>query len=244
MKKFANMNESINLGKFSISDDEYRLYSKLVNSIKNSMYPENNEIVDGLSLTKALPYETKFGRHFSVLNKANTNRMLMTKFVQNYNINSFSELMNFIKTNKDEIFKDDGKIFPLVWETIRKTEKIGEENEELVADYIKNLVKSKLNKDINVKREVTSSYRDMVLGIDLSFFIDDNEYTCQVKPLKSYVNDGNSISVTSSGRLKEYKTHYISFCNNTTKQVLLFRSKNYSLKEDTYFFSPDDLVII
>ena len=243
MKKFANINESINIGRLSISDDEYRLYGRLVDSIKNSMYPENNEIVDGLSLTKALPYETKFGRYFSVLNKVNTNRMLMTKFVQNYNINSFNDLMDFIRTNKDEIFREDGKIFPLVWETIRKTEKIGEENEELVADYIKNLVKNKLNKDIVVSREVTSSYRDMVLGIDLSFFIDDKEYTCQVKPLKFYKTEDNYILVTSSGRLKDYKTSYIAFCNNYNKQILLFRSKG-KLNGDSYLFNKEDLVNI
>ena len=55
----------------------------------------------------------------------------------------------------------------------------------MVANYIKVLAKSVYNEDIEVKREVTSSYNDLILGIDITFTLKGKKYTCQVKPLKN-----------------------------------------------------------
>jgi hypothetical protein len=244
MKKFSLIKENINLGRFSITDNEFKIYMREVDSIKNSMYPDEIEEVEGLKLLKALPFEKRNGRDFSVLNKVNTNRLLMTKFIQNYNIGSFNELIDFIRTNKDSIFKQDGSIFQLVWETIRQTEKAGEENEELVAKYIKALAMSVYNEDIEVKREVTSSYNDLILGIDITFTLKGKEYTCQVKPLKNISYRGNDIIVTSSGRIKKYNTNYIAFSNSKSNEVLLFRGINVRVSGDTFIFPKMGLVVM
>jgi hypothetical protein len=244
MKKFSIIKENINLGRFSITDNDFKVYMREVDSIKNSMYPSEIEDVEGLKLLKALPFEKRNGRDFSVLNKVNTNRLLMTRFIQNYNIRSFNELIDFIRTNKDSIFKQDGSMFELVWNTIRQTEKAGEENEELVVEYIKALAKSVYNEDIEVKREVTSSYNDLILGIDITFTLKEKEYTCQVKPLKNISYRGNDIIVTSSGRIKKYNTNYIAFSNSKSNEVLLFRGTNVRVSGDTFIFPKMDLVVM
>ena len=244
MNKFSLIKENINLGRFSITDNEFKTYMREVDSIKNSMYPGEIEEVEGLKLLRALPFEKRHGRDFSVLNKVNTNRLLMSRFIQNYNIGSFNDLINFIKTNKDNIFKQDGSMFQLVWETIRQTEKASEENEEMVANYIKVLAKSVYNEDIEVKREVTSSYNDLILGIDITFTLKGKKYTCQVKPLKNMTHRGNEIIITSSGRIKKYDTNYIAFSNAKSNEVILFRGKNVRVSGDTFIFPKMDLVTI
>lgn len=242
MKKFSLIKENINLGRFSITDAQFKTYMREVDSIRNSMYPGEIEEVEGLKLLKALPFEKRNGRDFSVLNKVNTNRLLMSRFIQNYNIGSFNELLDFIKINKDNIFRQDGSMFKLVWDTIRQTEKAGEENEELVANYIKSLAKSIYNEDIEVKREVTSSYNDLILGIDITFTLKGKDYTCQVKPLKNVSHSRGYITVSSSGRIKKYNTNYMAFSNSKTNQVLFFRGTNVRLSGDTFIFPSTDLV--
>ena len=54
MKKFSLIKENINLGRFSITDNEFKIYMREVDSIKNSMYPDEIEEVEGLKLLKAL----------------------------------------------------------------------------------------------------------------------------------------------------------------------------------------------
>lgn len=242
MNKFSLIKENINLGRFSITDYEFNTYMREVDSIKNSMYPDIIEEVEGLKLLKALPYEKKNGRDYSILNKVNTNRLLMTRFIQNYNIESFKDLIDFIKNNKDNIFRQDGSMFQLVWNTIRQTERAGEENEELVVKYIKAIARSVYGEDIEVKREITSSYNDLILGIDITFTLNSKEYTCQVKPLKNINLRGDDIIVSSSGRIKKYNTNYIAFSNSKTNEVLLFRGTNVRISGDSFIFPKKDLV--
>ena len=47
MKKFSLIKENINLGRFSITDNEFKIYMREVDSIKNSMYPDEIEEVEG-----------------------------------------------------------------------------------------------------------------------------------------------------------------------------------------------------
>lgn len=242
MNKFTLIKENVNLGRFIMSKDQLYKYIRTVDETKNAMYPDLVTDVEGLKLLKALPYEQKFGRDFSILNKVNTNRSLMFEFVKQFQLNSFDDLINFIKTNKDDIFNPDGRYFPLVWKTIRKTEELGEENEELVVKYIKALTKSIYNIDIEPKREITSSYKDLIQGIDITFPFKGKEYTCQVKPLKSVNYSGNDFIVESSGAIKKYNTNYIAFSNAKNNQVMLFRALNARPSGNTFIIPKMDLV--
>lgn len=225
MKKFTSINESQDFGKFVMSDSEFSTYKSTVNTILRDMYKEHLVLVDGMNLVKALPSEKNIGREYSTLNKVNTNITLIRKMVNMFSLNNTDELIKFIQDNKSELFTDNGRYFKnLVFSTIRSTEKKGEDNEDYVCEYIKTIVKLKFNEDISPVREATSSYKDMVLGIDITFTVNAREYTCQVKPLKSIKYSGDYIIITSSGLIKEYNTNYIAFANKDESKVLLFRN--------------------
>ena len=225
MKKFTSIKESQNLGKFIMSDSDFTKYKNSINILLRDMYRGHLIKVDGLILVKALPSEKNIGREYSTLNKVNTNITLIRKMVNMFSLNNTDELIKFIQDNKLELFTDNGKYFKnLVFSTIRSTEEKGEDNEDFVCEYIKRIAKIKFNEDITPVREATSSYKDMVLGIDITFSIKSKDYTCQVKPLKSVSYSDDYIIITSSGLIKEYDTDYIAFSNKDENKVLLFRN--------------------
>jgi hypothetical protein len=246
MKNFSIIQESQNLGKLTISDTEFRNYISTINNIlKSELYRDRIESVEGISLVKALPYEEKEGRYFSTLNKVNTNILLLKKMVTMFNLNTFNDIISFVTNNKVDLFTEDGKYFKsLVYTTIRQTEKVGEENEELVCRYLKHLAKKKFNQDIEPVREVTSSYKDLILGIDITFPINDKDYTCQVKPLMSAEQNENTITITSSGRLKLYKTDYIAFVNRNQNSIFLFKNRGVRIEGDKVIIDKNNLVNI
>ncbi len=244
MKRFSIINESVNLDRFIISDSEFNQYKSTIDNIlKSELHNDKLVQVETLTLIKSLPYEANEGRHFSTLNKVNTNILLIKKMVNMFNLNNFQDILSFIKNNKVDLFTQNGQYFKsLVYKTIRQTEKIGEDNEDLVCQYLKHLAKKKFDQDIEPVREVTSSYKDLILGIDITFPINGKDYTCQVKPLVSAEQNENTITVTSSGRLKLYKTDYIAFVNRNQNSILLF--KNRGVKIDGYKVSIDKINLV
>jgi hypothetical protein len=246
MKKFTSINESKDLGRFVMSDLEFSKYKNSINYILRDMYKDHTVLVEGMTLIKALPVERNIGREFSTLNKVNTNITLLRKIVNKFNLNNTDDLIEFIRNNKKDLFTEQGNYFDLIFSTIRGTEKRGEDNEDFVCDYIRRIVKSKFNEDINPFREATSSYKDMILGIDITFTVGGKEYTCQVKPLKFVNYTDDFIVITSSGLIKEYDTNYIAFANVDDNKVLLFRNKkdDMSINGDTVTINKKNLVNI
>lgn len=226
MKKFTKINESYDLKSFVMSNNDFHTYKNFINSLLWKMHENNLVKVNDLILIKALPAELRYVREYSVLNKVNTNILLLRKLTSLFDANNTQDLMQKISYNKDNLFYENGKYFYIVFQTIRSTEKKGEENEEIVSDYIKNLVQNKFNKNIKPTIEPTASYKDMILGIDITFNIDGKDYTCQVKPIKSFKMDNESIIIESPGLLKQYNTDYIAFSNKDKNILLLFRNKN------------------
>jgi hypothetical protein len=226
MKKFTSIRESKDFGKFIMSDNDFGRYKRTIDFLlKEDLYKEYLVKVDRLVLVKALPSERSIGREYSTLNKVNTNIALTRKLIERFDLNNVDDLIKFVEENKVDLFTEDGKYFKnLVFTTIRSTEKKGEENEDFVCEYIKRIVKIKFNEDISPVREVTSSYKDMILGIDITFTVNGKDYTCQVKPLISVSQTGDYIRVMSSGLIKEYDTNYIAFVNIEKNMVLLFRN--------------------
>jgi hypothetical protein len=246
MKRFSIINESVNLDRFIISDSEFNQYKSTIDNIlKSELHNDKLVQVETLTLIKALPYEANEGRHFSTLNKVNTNILLIKKMVNMFNLNNFQDILSFIKNNKVDLFTQNGQYFKsLVYKTIRQTEKIGEDNEDLVCQYLKFLAKQKYGQDIEPIREVTSSYNDLILGIDITFQINGIDYTCQVKPLKDVRQKDDFIIVTSSGRLKNYKTSYIAFVNKYENKILLFKNRDVKIDMDRVTINKKNLVNI
>ena len=242
MKKFTEINESYDLKSFVMSNNDFQTYKNFINSLMRQMHENSLVQVNGLTLIKALPTELKYGREYSVLNKVNTNIMLLGKLTSLLGSNSTEDLMQSITQHKNDLFSENGKYFYLVFQTIRYTEKKGEENEEMVCDYIKNLVQNKFGKTIKPFREPTASYKDMILGIDITFNINEKDYTCQVKPIKSFKNYGYTVIIESSGLLKQYNTDYIAFSNKDKNIILLFRRSRMRIDGSTVIMYKKDLV--
>jgi hypothetical protein len=242
MKKFTKINEGYNLGRFFISDDDFKKYKNYINSLLRGMHSDKIVIINNLSLLKSLNFELKYGREFSVLNKVNTNILLLTKLVSLFKSNNIDDLLKSIEDNKTKLFSETGEYFNLVFNTIRYTEKKGEENEQMVNDYIRYLIKTKLGRDIIPFTEKTASYKDMILGIDITFNIDGRDYTCQVKPLKDYRIMNDNFIIESRGLIKIYKTNYIAFCNKDKNIVLLFRNNDMRINNSSVIINNENLV--
>lgn len=222
---------------FVLSDDEMNNYKNFINQLLIEKYPGRAEIIsDGqkkIVVFKAYDYEKSQmpGREFSVLGKVNTNKRLISAIWKKFNIQDFRHLKNLIRKLSSDFFDETGRFFKSkpeglsVWNIIRSTEIQGEINEEYVCGFIKGLY----GNESNPIREVTSSYKDMFEGIDITFKIDGVEKTCQVKPLKvDNFKERGIVIIESSGVLKNYKTDFIAFVNPNRayrQKCLFFENK-------------------
>jgi hypothetical protein len=220
MNKFSEFIRESNTENFVLTDDQCGEYKVFINNLLRTTFSDRMVNIPGsdLMVFEAYDYEKSQmpGREYSILGKVNTNKRLISNIWGEFKIKDFSHLKNFIKKFCNDLFSEKGRFFKSkpgefsVWDTIRRTEIIGEANEAYVVKFIK----EKFGPESNPIREVTSSYKDMVLGIDITFNIDGEEKTCQVKPLK-YDNfkERGVVIIGSSGVLKPYKTDYIAFVN-------------------------------
>jgi len=245
-KDLIKENNDTNLGKFVINKREFSQYMNQIKKILAFMYPKSDyETItteDGsITVLKALQSEKDAGRDYSVLNKVNTNIKLMIRLVNKFDLKSFVELVMFVRANREDLFTDNGKYFHIVYDTIRSTELVGEKNEERACEHIKDIIKKRFSIVVDPVREVTSSYKDMVLGIDITFTIKGKDYTCQVKPLMLHKTEGDNIKVRSSGRIKPYKTDYIAFVGYT--DILLFRNNDVSINGSILTIPATNLVV-
>ncbi len=230
MNRYSQINEDYDLGKLKITTNQFYNYKSFIDSILNLLYdPSKRENIPDLGLfIKALPSEKSDGREFSILNKINTNLAVLRFLVKELDPIDYDNLKYIINDLKNDIFFEDGKYFQEIRRIIKGTESVGERNEILVMEYIKNIVKVKFNQDVEMRRSPTSSYKDLILGVDVEFNLNGKEYTCQVKPLVSKQIIGEFFQIESSGNIKKYKTNYIAFSNFRTSEVLLFQNKEVS----------------
>lgn len=256
MNKFSEFIKESNTENFVLTDSELREYKSFVNNLLRNTFPENkvniSESGEELIVFKAYNYEKAQipGREFSVLGKVNTNKNLIRKIWYKFNIKDFSHLKNFVSKYCKDLFAENGRFFKSnpggfsVWDTIRQTEIIGEENEEFVVEFIKNLYGT----ESNPVREATSSYKDMILGIDITFNIDGQEKTCQVKPLKSdNFKERGVVIIQSSGVIKRYDTDFIAFVDPKRvyrNKVLFFKNEGgqFDSRKQTITFPYQNLV--
>jgi hypothetical protein len=242
MEKFSQLNENQTYDDFPLTESEFQNYKEFINELLGQMFPKRIVNLADLGkkpliVYKAYNYEKAqaIGRVFSVLGKVNTNKELIKNIWFAFKIKDYNHLKNFISKFRDDLFQENGRFFKSgsesvsVWDTIRATEKIGEMNEQFVA----NCIIETWGSESNPIREVTSSYKDMVLGIDITFKIDGVEKTCKVKPLVSdNFKERGIVVVETKGVMKQYKTDFIAFVN--PKRVyrsacLFFKNKDLTI---------------
>ncbi len=245
MKKFTQQVTEGNEFDLPITETEFKEYKEFINNLiynfaLSRMVKIKGEGGRSVSVYAAYDYEKAQvpGREYSILGKVNTNKLLIKKIWQEFEIKNFLHLKNFIRKFCYDLFGENGRFFKSksngfsVWDTIRFTELSGEENEKYVAEFITKL----FGPESNPIREVTSSYKDMILGIDITFQIDGVEKTCQVKPLKSAnFKERGVVVIYSSGVIKKYNTDYIAFVNikrSYGDKVLLFKNQGGVYDQD------------
>lgn len=229
--KFDNISEN-----FSYTDTEFYAYGDFINKTLYEMHsdiavklPDGNRDV---IVYKAFDFEKKEipGREFSVIGKVNTNKKLLNSLITKFEAKSMEELKVKIEENKSDLFTNKGQYFDKsrsfsVWNIIRSTEIIGEQNE----DYVVGCIKKTWGESTSPVREVTSSVRDMIYGIDITFKLGGEEKTCQVKPLGfADFKEMGVVKIKTSGVMKNYKTDFIAFVNMSRgyEKCLFFRNEN------------------
>lgn len=223
MKKFTLLTESYNLERFSITREQFLRYKNEIVLILNDMYKDYLKKYSVMTFICNLPFEN--GREISIINKISTNVMVLKHLVRTFNLKSFDDIINLIKTKKDELFKVGTNDFNEILKLLKISEHYGDLNELIAIGKIKSVIKSKLNLDIDPVKSGNGSYEDLILGIDITFKINDKVFTCQVKPLIDVKNDNINYTITSSGNVKQYKTDYLCFVDNRTKNSVLFQNR-------------------
>lgn len=176
-------------------------------------------------------FESNEDRYISILNKINTNLSSLSYLVREFKLLNFKEVIDLIREKRNDLFLEGGEYLPKIVQIIKSTEKAGEKNEDLAISYIKRIILAKKDIDITPNKVPTSSYKDLVLGIDIEFRIGERIYTCQVKPFVDYRVKGDYVIVTSSGNIKKYNTDYICFSDWKSGKSVLFQNKEVK-KED------------
>jgi len=237
MLRFSEFIKESNTEDFVLSDSEFKKYKIFINELLEKTYPGAAVNISDISGKKLIVYEAYGyekkempGRKYSVIGKVNSNKLLISRIWEKFKINDYRHLENLVRKLKFDLFDEEGKFFKSkpgkfsVWDTIRYTEKKGEENEDEVCKFIKEWY----GNESNPIREVTSSYKDMILGIDITFKIGGRDRTCQVKPLKSSdFRERGFITVESSGVMKKYNTDFIAFINSSRCLFFLNRGGTY-----------------
>lgn len=200
------------------SDDIDRLLHVMYDGV---LIKENN-----LTMIPALGYEKEKqpDRVFSILNKVNTNHILKKRLMELSGTKE-DELIEHLREHSEDYFTENGRHFKEIHRVIRTVESKGERLEHQAAEHIKNLFGRKFGHTPHIRHETTGSYRDMLLGIDLSMDFRDKEVTFQVKPLLSVIYGTGTDTLTTKGQVKSYRTHYMVFTSEKDGNVRMYRNK-------------------
>lgn len=247
MKKFSDIiNEALDI--YGFSNYQFLEIRKLIDSILHSIYETVTiEGIDG-NFVKTQDWEDS-NRLKSILNYANTNKLLLMGLSKEFNLNNYDDIYQFIKNNANDLFIKGGKYFDIVLNKLEITEEVGIKNEEYALEFLEsnfNHMKCK------ARRTETDFYDDLILGIDIYFTVSSRrnsrlgvgrEYTVQVKPLIESKVTGDTYQVKTSGVVKKYNVDYYIFVNRKQKKILMFRNKTTSISRNLYFFKSSDFVV-
>jgi len=184
-------------------------------------------------------------QRWSILNFFDTNPMVIKKLIEWYystnpDIISIKDFGNWIKTNKEDLFKGE-KLKVLV--NLNMTSYLNGMKSEDVAT--KQLVSKYNVPNENIKQFCAGSSHDRKDGKDLEIVLSNGQSKfAQVKPLSNYTINDEYIIVRTY-QMKNYQRKpidYIIFSNN--KDILVFENKNYVIESGNDFvkFKKSSLV--
>jgi hypothetical protein len=257
--------------KYLISENQYRL---IVESPSNSLGPfirgQLKQMYVGTSdwgkapnpdddcdtdegVLNVFPHSSK--DVWSILNRFDTNMRVERKMREIFNNknptnNGDSDFKNWIKDNREDLFRKEGKYTQQLINLNINTINQGNENEEYAVTIL-----GKKNKDAKIVRYCSGDRRDRNDGIDILFKRGDTEVTLQVKPFKTITKGVNPIKGTyfdvegPTFPIERYKQHKVNFFMfvKPNEGYIFFPNKHENMKklgkenEITRFFVNDDV---
>lgn len=242
MEKFSELKFESQQTTYKPSEQDFSDFKNLVINLVRTIHSDKLIDIPGpygksFKMVKAFPEEVAEGRLTSRLEKINTNRIGIQALIDYFKIKDYNHLKNFVNKFQKDLFTIDGRFFRLnsgfsFKQIIMETEKKGEENEDFVVQALINT----FGPECNPRREVTASYNDLVLGIDITFSYQGEDKTVQVKPLvRANFSERGVIKIQSSGTMKNYKTDFIAFANKERtygEKILMFKNEGISYDTD------------
>jgi hypothetical protein len=134
-------------------------------------------------------------------------------------------LIDHLHEHSEDYFTENGRHFKEIHRVIRAVESKGERLEHLASGHIKELFEKKFGHTPHIRHETTGSYRDMILGIDLSMDFRDKEVSFQVKPLISVICQLGMDTLVTKGQVKSYRVDYMVFTSEKNGNVRMYRNK-------------------
>jgi galactitol-specific phosphotransferase system IIB component len=231
------MNEySFKLNKFGVTHQQHRLYKNIIDETLSEIYPDKVSF-DGVYYIVKQNFDKK-GADISIVNRAIGNIALVEWIVRNFNLNSFDELIEFIRKHKISLFKAHEIYFDAVLQILKRSERKGLKNEKKAIQHIKSYLNNK-NIEFKIRQTPLYSKQDVIDGIDIILTINNKEWYVQVKPLRSYII-GETYEVISSGKIKKYNNiHYYIFVNS--KECLLVANKDLLVKNGLVYVSEKSI---
>jgi len=181
---------------------------------------------------------TKFGITISasLLRKTKNNRLVIEFVKKTSDAKSVEELINWIKSNTNDLFHPDGKYFREIIAIVVNSSKLGSYREEKAIECIKKYFLTK-----GQQIEVTPpSEIDDIDGYDFFFEVDGVRKSAQVKTLLR-VDEGRSrFFVYSKGHVTDFDAQYLIVVNDL--ECYIFDSTN-KFMSDVYYSIPKEGLI-
>ena len=230
---------------FKKTEEKERLVRRILKEIYGDDFNKDPIVeYDGVELSSEL------------LNKAQKNITILYEIVYiaksiGNRIQTADDLMEFIKSQKDNLFKPSGRFFDRIYSRLGKVTEKGKEKEEKSDKLFNNYAATK---GVSVDLKSPTSSED-IGGIDSFFHYNGKKYTIQTKTLSSIKEDGDFYVITISGSYTEIKTDYFILIPKDSGKKYIFKGKNVKLPDmlprvisskliNFYYVPKDDLLYV
>lgn len=185
--------------------------------------------IDGVKLEK------------EILSKMINNRTVLKRvIIQNRNIKTKDDLINFIKDNLYDMYHYDGKFFDENYFIVSNTTKSGKKSENAAYKAFEEVAK---RKGLNIEVLPPDSVEEDKSGIDGYFIHNGKKFTIQVKPLhklEEYRKDNTFYCVFCDGMLQDIKTDYLVVTRDNISWV--FKGKGITRNKGCYIIPKINLI--
>jgi len=137
---------------------------------------------------------------------------------------------------KDRIFNVESPTFKKIIDVVKGSNIKGQKNEDNVIRLLK-----KQYGENNVKAVgALGSKEDALLGIDCVVTINGRDYTVQIKPFGSIMDEGDYFRMKETGKTKKYNTDVLAFIKQDT--LYLFDNRKSEIDQGDFYLPKSSLL--